>query len=77
MDDAATPSVELRGLFEACDRHRRGFIGRDEFAELCASFQIGRDDADVIFADLDRDRDQRIRCVPFSFSMLAMLINPL
>lgn len=64
-DGAVHGSVELRRLFEACDRHRRGFIGRDEFAELCDSFQIGRSESEVIFADLDRDGDQRIRWSTF------------
>lgn len=53
--------VELRQLFQACDRHQRGYIDRSEFGELCASFQIDSSDVDVIFADLDRDGDQRIR----------------
>lgn len=53
--------VQLRQLFQACDRHQRGYIDRHEFAELCASFQINSSDIDVIFADLDRDGDQRIR----------------
>ena len=59
--DSAGGGVELRQLFQACDRHQRGYIDRQEFGELCASFHIEPEDVDVIFDDLDRDRDQRIR----------------
>lgn len=64
----APPSIgilELGQLFQACDRQRKGFIGREEFGDLCTSFQIDSADADVIFADLDRDGDQRIRYIQF------------
>ena len=53
-------SGQLRRLFETCDRHKRGWIGRREFSELCASFDIGADDCGAIFDDLDRDGDERI-----------------
>lgn len=48
---------------------QQGFIDRQEFAELCANFQIPSQDADAIFEDLDRDHDGRIRqadCVTFN-----------
>lgn len=63
--DQNNAGVELRQLFQACDRHQRGFIDRHEFGQLCASFHIDPADVDVIFDDLDRDRDQRIRSVLF------------
>lgn len=61
MDLSNGGVLQLRQLFQACDRHQRGYIDRHEFGQLCASFQIDPADVDVIFNDLDRDRDQRIR----------------
>lgn len=40
---------------------QRGYIDRQEFSELCANFQIQKEDAGTIFEDLDRDQDERIR----------------
>ncbi|XP_032783433.2 ras and EF-hand domain-containing protein-like [Daphnia magna] len=64
--DQNNAGVELRQLFQACDRHQRGYIDRHEFGQLCASFHIDPADVDVIFDDLDRDRDQRISLDDFS-----------
>lgn len=63
MGSTSIGMAELGQLFQACDRQRKGFIGREEFGELCTSFQIESADADVIFADLDRDGDERIRLI--------------
>lgn len=71
---AGSGSSELRRLFEACDRHNRGSIGRQEFRELCASFDIAHQDSDVIFADLDRDQDQRISFEDFSCGFRDFLV---
>ena len=68
---------QLRLLFQTCDRRRRGYIDRDEFGELCATFEIDSKDVDVIFADLDRDGDHRIRytqCL-FSNDVSSTLVN--
>lgn len=61
MEVSVDGGVQLRLLFQACDRQKKGYIDRQEFGQLCASFQIDSADVDVIFEDLDRDRDQRIR----------------
>ena len=45
---------------------QRGFIDRDEFAQLCGTFHIGRDDAETIFLDLDGDADGRISLDDFT-----------
>jgi hypothetical protein len=63
MGSTSIGMAELGQLFQACDRQRKGFIGREEFGDLCTSFQIESADADVIFADLDRDGDERIRLI--------------
>ena len=59
--DLSNRGVQLRQLFQACDRHQIGYIDRHEFGQLCASFHIDPADVNVIFDDLDRDKDQRIR----------------
>lgn len=38
---------------------QRGYIDRQEFSELCANFQIQKEDAGTIFEDLDRDQDRK------------------
>lgn len=53
-------SLHLEDLFHECDRNGQGKIGPEEFQELCAKFDIGCSDADVIFSDLDRDGDGQI-----------------
>ena len=67
---------ELRRLFQACDRHQRGYIDREEFAELCTSFHIDQVDADIIFCDLDRDGDQRINLQDFTSGFRDFLTIP-
>ena len=58
--------VRLDQLFTRCDTKGTGFIDRDEFRELCGGFDIGAQDADIIFADLDHDGDGRISYEDFS-----------
>lgn len=70
MEVSVDGGVQLRLLFQACDTQKRGYIDRQEFGQLCATFQIDAEDGDVIFDDLDRDRDQRIRQVSFEFMTL-------
>ena len=56
--------------------NKKGFIGREEFGDLCTSFQIEAADADVIFADLDRDGDEKIRLLlrlPLTIRQNAMI----
>lgn len=52
-------------LFD-CSTKKRGYIDRDEFAELCATFHIGPADAGAIFEDLDGDQDERISLEDFT-----------
>ena len=66
-------TTDLRRLFEACDRNRQGSIGGQEFRELCTSFDISERDADVIFADLDRDHDHRISFDDFALGFRDFL----
>ncbi len=56
-----------------CDTHGKGYIDLEEFRDLCGSFEIGRDDADVIFADLDHDGDGRISFEDFSYGFRDFL----
>lgn len=48
---------KLQQLFLACDTRGSGYIGRHELRQLCQSFEISSDDSDLIFDDLDQDRD--------------------
>jgi hypothetical protein len=63
----------LEQLFKRCDTRGSGFIDKAEFRDLCAGFEIGDDDADVIFADLDHDGDGRISFDDFSFGFRDFL----
>lgn len=54
--EMAESGGDLRRLFETCDRRGVGAIGRVEFRDLCATFEIDAADSDTIFSDLDRDR---------------------
>lgn len=65
--------MRLEQLFKRCDTKGIGFIDKDEFRELCAGFEIGNEDADVIFADLDHDGDGRISFEDFSFGFRDFL----
>jgi len=50
-----------------------GYIDHHEFRDLCASFDINPHDADIIFADLDHDGDNRISFEDFSFGFRDFL----
>lgn len=50
----------LRQLFDYWDTDMSGYLSRDEMRELCARFGISGEEADAIFADLDRDRDGKV-----------------
>lgn len=63
----------MEQLFRRCDTTGTGYIDKDEFRDLCAGFDIGSDDADVIFADLDHDGDGRISFEDFSFGFRDFL----
>lgn len=65
--------MRLEQLFKRCDTKGTGFIDEEEFRELCAGFEIGNEDADVIFADLDHDGDGRISFEDFSFGFRDFL----
>ncbi|XP_050426081.1 ras and EF-hand domain-containing protein homolog isoform X2 [Adelges cooleyi] len=63
----------LEDLFHECDRTGQGRIGPKEFQELCANFDIGVTDADVIFTDLDRDGDGQICLEDFAWGFRDFL----
>nr|CAD7605358.1 unnamed protein product [Timema genevievae] len=64
---------QLQQLFRACDSSGRGYIGRDEFRELCTGFDIPPRDADVIFRDLDHDGDGRVSLDDFAWGFRDFL----
>lgn len=65
--------VHLEDLFHECDRNGEGKIGPEEFQELCAKFDIGPSDSDVIFSDLDRDGDGQICMEDFAWGFRDFL----
>ena len=65
--------LRLEQLFKRCNTTGTGFIDTDEFRNLCSGFEIGSEDADVIFADLDHDGDGRISFDDFSFGFRDFL----
>lgn len=65
--------VHLEDLFYECDRNGQGKIGPEEFQELCAKFDIGPSDSDVIFSDLDRDGDGQICLEDFAWGFRDFL----
>lgn len=65
--------VRLEDLFYECDRNGEGKIGPVEFQELCAKFDIGHSDSDVIFKDLDRDGDGQICIEDFAWGFRDFL----
>lgn len=65
--------VRLVDLFNECDRNGEGKIGPEEFQELCAKFDIGPSDAEVIFSDLDRDGDGQICLEDFALGFRDFL----
>ena len=58
--EVESPQNQLEQLFLACDTDGSGYIGRQQLRDLCRGFDISGDDSDLIFADLDRDGDDRI-----------------
>lgn len=65
--------VHLEDLFHECDRNGQGKIGPVEFQELCAKFDIGPSDSEVIFTDLDRDGDGQICLEDFAWGFQDFL----
>lgn len=65
--------IHLEDLFHECDRNGEGKIGPEEFQELCAKFDIGPSDSDVIFSDLDRDGDGQICLEDFAWGFRDFL----
>ena len=63
----------LEQLFEKCDTNGNGYIDREEFCQLCAGFQIGNEDADAFFDDLDHDGDGRVSFEDFRFGFRDFL----
>ena len=63
--DTVSPQNQLEQLFLACDTDGTGYIGRQQLRDLCRGFDISGDDSDLIFADLDRDGDERISFADF------------
>ena len=60
-------------LFRRCDPKGTGYIDLEAFRDLCAGFEIGQEDADMIFADLDHDGDGRISFEDFSYGFRDFL----
>lgn len=69
----ATDDTELAQLFRACDPHGRGSIGPADLRDLCAGFDIGPEDSDAIFHDLDRDADGRVSFEDFACGFRSFL----
>lgn len=65
--------VHLEDLFHECDRNGQGKIGPEEFQDLCAKFDIGPSDSDIIFSDLDRDGDGQICLEDFAWGFRDFL----
>ncbi|XP_045104323.1 ras and EF-hand domain-containing protein homolog isoform X1 [Portunus trituberculatus] len=69
----ATASEQLLALFSACDKQGKGFIVREELRDLCSSLAIADEDSDVIFTDLDQDKDGKISYKEFSKGFIEFL----
>ncbi|MPC31839.1 Ras and EF-hand domain-containing protein [Portunus trituberculatus] len=52
---------------------RKGFIVREELRDLCSSLAIADEDSDVIFTDLDQDKDGKISYKEFSKGFIEFL----
>lgn len=59
-------SVQLQHFFKTFDPEGTKSVDRDAFRDLCSRLNIANEDADVIFEDLDHDRDGRISFTDFS-----------
>ncbi|GFR22242.1 ras and EF-hand domain-containing protein [Trichonephila clavata] len=59
-------AAQLQQFFKTCDLEGARSVDREAFRDLCSRLNIAREDADVIFEDLDHDRDGRISFTDFS-----------
>ncbi|GIY06721.1 hypothetical protein CDAR_578161 [Caerostris darwini] len=59
-------SAQLQQFFKTCDPEGTRSVDREAFRDLCSRLNIATEDADVIFEDLDHDRDGRISFTDFS-----------
>uniref|UniRef100_A0A2L2XYC6 Ras and EF-hand domain-containing protein n=1 Tax=Parasteatoda tepidariorum TaxID=114398 RepID=A0A2L2XYC6_PARTP len=59
-------AAQLQQFFKSCDPDGTRSADREAFRDLCCRLNISIDDADVIFEDLDHDRDGRISFSDFS-----------
>ncbi|GBN96113.1 hypothetical protein AVEN_228831-1 [Araneus ventricosus] len=59
-------AAQLQQFFKACDPEGTRSVDIEAFRDLCSRLNIAREDADVIFEDLDLDRDGRISFTDFS-----------
>ncbi|GFY61595.1 EF-hand domain-containing protein [Trichonephila inaurata madagascariensis] len=59
-------AAQLQQFFKTCDLEGTRSVDREAFRDLCSRLNIAREDADVIFEDLDHDRDGRISFTDFS-----------
>ncbi|XP_042871091.1 ras and EF-hand domain-containing protein-like isoform X2 [Penaeus japonicus] len=66
---------QLRQLFKTCDKDGKGYIVAEELRDLCSGLGITAEDSDVIFTDLDQDRDGKISYNEFSKGFREFL-NP-
>ncbi|XP_050728240.1 ras and EF-hand domain-containing protein-like isoform X2 [Eriocheir sinensis] len=69
----AAASQQLLALFSACDKQGKGYIVKEELRDLCSSLAIADEDSDVIFIDLDRDKDGKISYTEFSKGFVEFL----
>ncbi|XP_071525121.1 ras and EF-hand domain-containing protein homolog isoform X1 [Panulirus ornatus] len=66
-------SSQLQQLFSACDKNGKGYIVADELRELCLTLGISAEDSDVIYNDLDQDKDGKISYSDFSKGFVEFL----
>ncbi|XP_055946182.1 ras and EF-hand domain-containing protein-like isoform X2 [Argiope bruennichi] len=59
-------AAQLQQFFKACDPEGTRSVDIEAFRDLCSRLNIAKEDADVIFEDLDLDRDGRISFTDFS-----------
>ncbi|XP_064088133.1 ras and EF-hand domain-containing protein homolog isoform X1 [Macrobrachium nipponense] len=67
--------AQLAQLFNACDKKGKGYIVEEELKELCSGLGITAEDSNVIFTDLDQDKDGKICYQEFSKGFREFL-NP-
>ncbi|XP_069172216.1 ras and EF-hand domain-containing protein homolog isoform X2 [Procambarus clarkii] len=66
-------SNQLQQLFRTCDKEGKGYIVEQELRELCTGLGIAAEDSDVIFSDLDQDKDGKISYSEFSRGFIEFL----